>query len=219
MDNSSSLRLTRAFVVAEAISILDAEGEAGLTFRALATRLRTGHGAIQWHVTTKAALVDAAAEQIIQQALSTGAPVSMSPREAVIAVAGDIFDAVDGHPWLVSQLARSPWPMGTMLLFERIGRHIQSLTPLPGVQFSATSALVHHIIGGSGQNAANTASARAQRGRDAILDATAAQWAQLDEAAFPFTRSITRQLRNHDDRSEFLAGVNLIIEGLLVKQA
>src|SRR3954465_3816370 len=51
--------LSRERIVQAAIEILDAEGESGLTFRALATRLSTGAGAIYWHVASKGELLAA----------------------------------------------------------------------------------------------------------------------------------------------------------------
>jgi hypothetical protein len=39
-------------------------------------------------------------------------------------------------------------------------------------------------------------------------------WSQLDPGEYPFTRSVTGQLRAHDDRMDFLAGIDLILGGL-----
>ena len=43
--------------------ILDDEGEAALTFRALSARLATGSGAIYWHVANKSELLAAATDE------------------------------------------------------------------------------------------------------------------------------------------------------------
>ncbi|MBJ6764564.1 helix-turn-helix transcriptional regulator [Myxococcaceae bacterium JPH2] len=45
--------LSRARIIEAAVELLDDEGESGLTFRALATRLATGAGAIYWHIANK----------------------------------------------------------------------------------------------------------------------------------------------------------------------
>lgn len=42
----------------------------------------------------------------------------------------------------------------------------------------------------------------------------AAQWEKLDAKEFAFTRKVAGQLRKHDDRREFLAGVDLILAGI-----
>ena len=49
-----------------AIEILDAGGEAALTFRTLAARLETGSGAIYWHVANKDELLAAATDDLAE---------------------------------------------------------------------------------------------------------------------------------------------------------
>jgi hypothetical protein len=44
-----------------------------------------------------------------------------------------------------------------------------------------------------------------------------ALWAKLDPAEFPFIRTIAGQLREHDDRDQFLAGVDLILAGIAAR--
>ncbi|MFT3924336.1 MAG: hypothetical protein QM778_17500 [Myxococcales bacterium] len=38
--------------------------------------------------------------------------------------------------------------------------------------------------------------------------------AQLDAAAYPFARQVAMQLREYDDREQFIAGVDLILAGI-----
>src|ERR1700761_4054738 len=59
--------LSKERIVEAAIAILDADGDAALTFRALATRLATGSGALYWHVADKNDLLAAAAADVIAQ--------------------------------------------------------------------------------------------------------------------------------------------------------
>lgn len=198
----------------EAIDILDDEGESGLTFRVLAARLKTGHGAIQWHVRTKSDLVEFAATEVMRRALSLDADDDLPPRDAIARIARSVFNCVDAHFWVGAKLAGSPWPLATMLLFERIGRRVVLLTEEPQTRLSATTALLHYMIGSSGQNAANTISSAARLGRAVALDAAAARWSNLDPSIFPFTRSVAAQLRGHDDADDFIAGVDLIVRGI-----
>jgi hypothetical protein len=37
---------------------------------------------------------------------------------------------------------------------------------------------------------------------------------QLDPTAYPFARSVAPKIRDHDDRSDFLAGIDLILAGI-----
>jgi hypothetical protein len=39
-------------------------------------------------------------------------------------------------------------------------------------------------------------------------------WSQLDPKEYPFARSIVRRIRDHDDRVDFLAGIDLILSGI-----
>ena len=39
-------------------------------------------------------------------------------------------------------------------------------------------------------------------------------WAQLDPEEYSFTRNVGDQMRQHDDREQFLAGVDLVLAGI-----
>ena len=140
--------LSRDRIVEAAIALLDAQGEDGLTFRALATRLATGAGAI----------------------------------------------------------------------FESTGRAVEALGVSGHSRFTATATLVSYIIGVSVQNSA--ASQFAQRelapttNRADFLEATAERWKQLDATEYPFTRKVAAELPGHDDRKEYLAGIDMILRGI-----
>ena len=214
--------LSRERIVEAAVALLDAAGEGGLTFRALTERLATGPGAIYWHVANKDELLAAATDGVVAAALAGGpAPAEGSPRDEIRAVALGLFAAIHEHPWLAAQLStqlsRSPWGSVTARIFEGIGRQVRALDVSERNWFTATSALVHYILGAAGQNAANAASARllgpgVDRGE--FLDAAATAWEELDPDDYPFTRAVAGQLRDHDDRDQFLAGIDLLLAGL-----
>ncbi len=88
-----------------AIEILDAEGESGLTFRALAAHLATGAGAIYWHVANKSELLATAADDVIARVM-TDVEEGTEPREAIRSITSGVFDAIDAHPWVGTQLSR-----------------------------------------------------------------------------------------------------------------
>jgi hypothetical protein len=81
-------------------------------------------------------------------------------------------------------------------------------------QFEAWSALVTYILGVAGQNAANARHLAGETERDGFLARVAARWEQLDPAAYPFVRRMAARLRNHDDRQQFLAGIDFILAGV-----
>ncbi|WP_079318205.1 TetR/AcrR family transcriptional regulator C-terminal domain-containing protein [Microbispora sp. GKU 823] len=144
-----------------------------------------------------------------------------SPQDGIRAVALGLFDAIEEHPWLATQLAtqlsRSPWGTVAPRIFESIGRQVRALGVPEESWFTATSALMHYILGAAGQNAANTASAGTARpdvDRADFLDAVSAAWEGLDPDDYPFTRAVAKQVRGHDDREQFLAGIALILAGI-----
>jgi len=51
------------------------------------------------------------------------------------------------------------------------------------------------------------------------LHQLANRWGQLDAAAFPFTRAVAAQLPLHDDRADFLAGIDLILVGIAARRS
>jgi len=211
--------LSRERIVATAIELLDAAGEAGLTTRALTDRLATGPGAIYHRVGTKDDLLAAACDTVVAAAMPA-APTE-DPREAVHALALGLFEAIADHPWLSTQIAtqisRSPGGPMTARLFEGLGRQVRALGLPRNAWFTATSAVMHYVLGAAGLNAVAAAHGRAlgpdvDRGR--FLDTAATAWEDLDPEDFSFTRAVAAQLREHDDREEFLAGLDLLLAGI-----
>ncbi len=203
--------LTRGRIVAAAIAILDAEGERALTFRALTARLSTGAGAIYWHVASKDDLLAAAADDVIAR-VTTEPSGEGDARAAIRAVSLGVFDAIDAHPWVGAQLTREPWQSAMVRIFESIGGRLTGLGVPPAAQFDCAATLVNYVLGVAGQNAAN---ARLAAGADraAFLATIADRWTQLDPTRFPFVHRVTAQLSDHDDRQQFLAGLDLILTG------
>ncbi|MEU5087564.1 TetR/AcrR family transcriptional regulator C-terminal domain-containing protein [Streptomyces sp. NPDC021356] len=239
--------LSRERIVEAAVELLDAAGESGLTFRALTERLATGPGAIYWHVANKDELLGAVTEAVVAATLAAGPATSTapsgparpagpagpsrsagrgasadSPQDAIRAVALGLFEAIEDHPWLATQLAlqlsRNPWGSVTPRIFESIGRQVRALDVPESSWFTATSALVHYVLGAAGQNAANGASADTDTGthtdRAEFLDTVSSAWEELDPEDYPFTRAVADQVRGHDDREQFLSGLDLVLAGI-----
>jgi AcrR family transcriptional regulator len=205
--------LSRDRIVDAAIELLDAEGEEGLTFRALATRLATGPGAIYWHIANKSELLAAACNGVVALALGE-VLTSTTPPETIRSIAVRLFEAIDAHPWVGAQLYRAPTETAMLQIFEGIGRQVQALRVPAGAQFTAASALVSYILGVSGQNAANGRLHVPAVDRADFLEQVSNRWKDLDAVEYPFTRNVAAQLRAHDDRAEFLAGIDLILAGV-----
>ena len=230
--------LSRDRIVEASIALLDSAGEGGLTFRALSERLATGPGAIYWHVANKGDLLVAACDAVIAGVMAevtaevtaaqadanadanadaqSGAEAgAQSPEDTIRALALGTFDAMDAHPWIGSALFQSAGALPTVRLFECLGQQVRALGAPAAGEWSAASALLHYILGVGGQNAANRLSAQTRElDREDFLGEVAEAWTALDERDYPFTRSVADQLQRHDDRGDFLAGIDLILGGI-----
>jgi AcrR family transcriptional regulator len=205
--------LSKERIVEAAIEILDAEGESALTFRALTARLATGSGAIYWHVANKDDLLAATTNDVIARVMTEVAS-GAEPRQAIRAIALGVFDAIDAHPWVGAQLSREPWHSAMLQIFEGIGEQLGALGVPERAQFDCASALLNYILGLAGQYAAGSRLLPRGTDRTAFLATFAAQWAQLDPAEYPFVRQVAPQLPEHDDREQFVAGIDLILAGI-----
>jgi AcrR family transcriptional regulator len=201
-------------IVETAIAILDAEGEAGLTFRALSARLSTGAGAIYWHVADKTELLTAASNAVMGRALSE-VEAETDARAGIRAVALAVFDAIDAHPWAGTQLFRDPAGSAMVDIVEGVGGRLLALNVPGEALFDAGSALLNYILGVAGQNAANARGHPAEIDREGFLKAVADRWTERDPTAYPFVHRVAARLADHDDRAQFLAGLDLILVGVV----
>jgi AcrR family transcriptional regulator len=206
--------LSRERVIEVSIELLDSSGESGLTFRALSERLVTGPGAIYWHIDSKSELLTAACDSIVARTMN--APTASGTPEAIIrCLALGLYDAIDTHPWVGSTLTRAPGQLPIVRILERIGQQVCALGVPDEEQWATVSALLNYIIGVAGQNADNTQFARTHNlDRASFLETVSTVWSQLDPVEYPFARSVASQLPSHDDRADFIAGIDLILRGV-----
>jgi AcrR family transcriptional regulator len=210
--------LTRDRIIEASIELLDSSGEGGLTFRTLSERLATGPGAIYWHIANKSELLVAACDAVVARtmdALDAANKPGATPQAIIRALALGMFDAIDAHPWVGSALIRAELQSPMVRIVERIGQQVRALGVPEKEQWATVSALFSYILGVGGQNAANGQFGRT-RGidRSDFLEAVSTVWSQLDPQEYPFVRSAAGQLRTHDDRADFLAGIDLILRGI-----
>ena len=204
--------LSRDVIVQAATEILDAEGEDALTLRALTVRLATGYGAIYHHVADRDDLLAAATDHIVARVVTDA---GAGPRPALRALACGLFDAIVAHPWTGAQLNRDPLRPALLDIYESISQQLQALDVPQRALSDSAGVLVNYILGVAGQNAANArALASSKMDRPAFLAAVAERWAQLDPARYPSVHKAGIQLPEHDDREQFLAGIDLILAGI-----
>ncbi|WP_244136439.1 hypothetical protein [Burkholderia sp. BCC0405] len=99
-------------------------------------------------------------------------------------------------------------------ILESVGGPLQVLGVPGPAQFNAASALMHSIFGLAGQYAAGARLHSRDPAQPEIVAAVAGRWKQLDPAECPFVRKVAAQLAAHDEREQFVAGVDLILKGI-----
>lgn len=207
--------LSRERIIAASIELLDSGGEAALTFRTLSERLATGPGAIYGHIASKHDLLVAACDAIVSRTVDLGT-AGAAPKATVRSLALAMFDAMDAHPWIGAALTWTAGQLTMVRIIECLGQQVCALGVAPEKHWATISALLNFILGVGGQNAANAQAARLRgAGRAEVLGAVAASWSQLDAQAYPFVRSVAAQMSAHDDRADFLVGIDLILEGMV----
>lgn len=206
--------LSRELIVDTVVALLDASGESALTFRALTTRLATGNGAIYHHVSNKAELLAAATARLLGTVIGDPQRPGGDPIAHIRAVAAGLFDAIDAHPWMGTQLIREPRQPAMLEVYEAFGGRLQALGVPEETVFDSTFALVDYVIGAAVQNAANGRTVDGGDDRAGALQDTATRWSELDAERYPFLRAAAARVGEHDDREQFLAGVGLFLRGI-----
>ena len=125
-----------------------------------------------------------------------------------------MFDAIDAHPWVGAQLSREPWQSAVLKIFESVGRQLQALGVPERAQFDCASALVNYVLGLAGQYAAAPASLPARDGSIGVSRDRRRAVGAARPAEYPFVRQVATQLGEHDDREQFLGGIDLILAGI-----
>jgi AcrR family transcriptional regulator len=203
--------LSRERIVEAAIEILDRSGEEALTVRALTSHLATGRGAIYYRVSGMDDLLAAAADDVIRAA-TVPAAGDADPGSALRGLSLGIFDAIDAHPWVGAQLAREPLQPAVLRIWKSIGVQLQRLGVVGSAAADAGGALANYIFGSAAQFAAGARRMRDPAERQRYLDALAAAWTAQD--AGQVVREAAAGLREHDDREQFLAGVDIFLSGI-----
>ena len=206
--------MSRERIIEASIRLLDTSGENGLTFRTLSELLKTGPGAIYWHIANKSELLTAACDAVVARTMEATHDDG-KPKANLRALALGLFDLMDAHPWVGSALAQAPGEMPMIRILERLGQQVHALSVRKDEQWAAAGTLLNYILGVGERNAANGQLARA-RGLDRadFLEAVATRWSQLNPGEYPFTSSVAGLVRTHDDRVDFIAGFDLILKGI-----
>ncbi|MFC1419654.1 TetR/AcrR family transcriptional regulator [Streptacidiphilus cavernicola] len=206
-------------VLSAAVALLDEAGEPALTLRALAARLGTGVGSIYWYVSGKDDLLDRAIDHVLSGVLTTveGQAGSGDAIDDLRVMAVTLFDAIVDRPWLGGRFMRGiDVPGNALRLYEVLGRQTLRLDLTPRQRFYAVSAIVSVVVGNAvdmGQEPPPEVLDGAVD-REEFLGRYAETWRGLDAQEFRFVHDIVEEFDGHDDREQFLAGLDLTLAGL-----
>ncbi|MDQ1131214.1 TetR/AcrR family transcriptional regulator [Microbacterium sp. SORGH_AS_0888] len=206
--------MSREEIVRAAIEILEESGETGLTFRMLSERLRSGSGAIYWHVSNRNELLDLACEQVLANVATANDQKPIRELEAIRSIALSLFDNLDRHPWVGARLPKSPGLHGTLRVLDRIGGLLDSYGVPAKRQFYVATAIVTYVMGVAAQMADNAQSVTPGQTQDEWLMEQSKRWEELDAERYPFLHATASDFRHHDDRSQFTVGLDLILLGI-----
>ncbi len=203
--------LSREQIVGATIDLLDSSGEGALTVRALTAHLATGRGAIYHYVTSKEELLAAAADGVIGAAFEN-AIEHPDPRQSLRMLTLAMFDALTAHPWLGRQLGREPMQSAVFRIWKGTGTHLQRLGATGNARSTAGAALMSYLLGAAAQYAGTTRPPADASSRGMYLQALAAEVTRFDPGAI--AHETAEALMEHDDREQFLAGIDIFLAGI-----
>ncbi|GGL65144.1 TetR family transcriptional regulator [Streptomyces fumigatiscleroticus] len=196
--------LTRNQLAAAALAVIDREGLAGLSMRAVAKELGASTMALYRYVQDREELEGLVVDRVLG-AMDTEPPDPAAPwQERVEVLVRRMRDAVSAHPSVapltVTHRHRSPvglrWAETVLAVLTEAGidgeRRVVALRGLLGYVIGAIQ--LEHLGPLSG------------RGTDVI--------AELPPSAFPYLSATARQAREVGPEAEFLGGLALLLRGL-----
>ncbi len=237
----SRTSLSLETIVEAAITTLDRDGAEKLTLRSLAAELGSGVASLYWYASGKDELMAIVADELLGRALTEAQDLSAEGRvcpadfdeypapqpaeqtsEQTAHALTDIrrlvlclFMQMLEHRWLAAQLIKAgPDQNNSLMYWERIGQALQRMELTSRQQFHASLAIVNYA---SGMGAEISQGAIDREGMDDVEAEFAAQmehWGSHSVEEFPFVHSVLDEFMNFDDRSEFIAGLDLVLSGV-----
>lgn len=202
-------------VVEATIAILDADGEAGLTFRTLAARLDTGVGSVYHYVSGKDELLDRATNDVLGEVVRT-IELPNDPYDALRHLSMCLYESMQTHRWMANYLMRDTGMQpNSMRLFELFGRQVQRLDLTSLQRFDAVSSLISFVVGvGAEMRELPAAMVVEGKTQEDYLREFADAWRALDPVEFAFAHEVAGEFERHYDEDQFRAGVDLFLAGI-----
>jgi AcrR family transcriptional regulator len=206
--------LTRERVVAEALSVITADGVEALSMRALATRLGVVPGALYRHVRSKEQLHDLILDAVLAE-VDPPADPSLTWAGQVSALAHRLRAVLEGHPGIAGLLkTRDPLSPHSLALAEAFLAPLHA-AGLPGRQAALAFRLIYDYTIGFALS--DPTSGSEQRVRDAATrDELHAFLRSLPPGRFPVLATLGEYAWADDRDERFTANLDTLIDGLRV---
>ncbi|MFC4119295.1 TetR/AcrR family transcriptional regulator [Nonomuraea zeae] len=203
-------RLSRERIVEAAVALLDAEGAAGFSMRALAARLRAGTMSLYEYVESKEDVLDLALDEVIGEI----EPAGPGPwREALVRQLIQNRDVMRRHPWVPALTATRPLLCPNALARPGLFYAVLAAAGLSGpLLVAAVGTLTSYVNGYVAAENTWWATIRTP-GADAEIRARVAR--HLDEHAADLSR--LAQVDEGDFDTQFLLGLGLVLDGIATR--
>lgn len=227
-------------IVDTSIAVLDREGSRRLTLRRLATELNSGVASLYWYTTGKDDLMALVTSEVLGRALGQfhalcrdgepgpeefeafPAPRADPRTSAATAQALEelrclclcLFSQMREHPWLAGQLLSTTRSEENALrTWECTGQLLQRMELDAEQRFYASLAVANYAFG-TGAGIAH------RHNRPAAEESARQVHEKLERAGrsgpgmLPVVRAMLDSFGEHDDRSEYIAGLELLLAGI-----
>lgn len=215
--------LSRDLVVAAALAILDREGADQLSFRRLAADLGAGAASLYWYVPNREALLDLALDAVaaeVWQAIPTrakNATTAANWRKDLRRVALEMYLGLCRRPWAGrQQLVSSDRGPNQLRIWDHLGRICVRAGLGERDAFYAMTAVLSYVLGYVSQETAPT---DRDVDRETYLAGMGDFMQTLEPAEFPAVRRLVGTFTAHDQRSQFEAGLELLLDGIELQVA
>ncbi|HEX7353834.1 MAG TPA: TetR/AcrR family transcriptional regulator C-terminal domain-containing protein [Mycobacteriales bacterium] len=210
--------LSREIVVGAALAILDREGADQLSFRRLAADLGAGAASLYWYVPNREALLDLALDAVAAEvwaaipARAKKATTAAGWRRDLRRVAVEMYVGLGRRPWAGrQQLVSSDRGPNQLRIWDHLGRICFRAGLGDRDAFYAMTAVLSFVLGYVSQETAPT---DRDVDRESHLAAMGEHMQALDPAEFPAARRLVATFATHDQRSQFEAGLDLLLDGI-----
>jgi AcrR family transcriptional regulator len=215
--------LSREIVVKAALAILDQGGAEQLSFRRLASDLDAGAASLYWYVPNREALLDLALDAVAAEiwdaipARAKRATTARHWRADLRRAAIEMYVGLAQRPWAGrQQLVSSDRGPNQMRIWDHLGRTCFRAGLDERDTFHAMTATLSYVLGYVSQE---TAPAHPGVDRASHLSSLGGFMGSLEPDDFPSIHRLIPTFLAHDQRAQFEAGLDLLLDGLELQVA